>query len=83
MKELPCRSIDANIKAQVTAVQSRANCKYFGRLADGYITISKIIAKSRSLIDPAVFTSQLTPLLEEMTKDSDLDVAYFAKAALH
>jgi hypothetical protein len=40
--------------------------------------VSKIIAKSKSLIDTNVFSSQLVPPLKEMAIDADKDVAHFA-----
>jgi hypothetical protein len=45
-------------------------------------TIAKIIQKSKSLIDPAVVSSQIVPVLKEMTSDSDRDVQYYATLAL-
>jgi hypothetical protein len=40
--------------------------------------VSRIIAKTRHLIDASVFVSQLVQPLKEMASDADKDVSYFA-----
>lgn len=45
-------------------------------------TIAKIVQKTKPLFDPAVVSSQLVPVLKEMTSDSDRDVQYYATLAL-
>ena len=40
--------------------------------------VCKIIAKTRNLIDPNVFTNELANTLKTLANDSDKDVANFA-----
>lgn len=44
--------------------------------------VSKILIAQKQYIDSNVFASQLVPPLQEMSKDADKDVAYFAQVAL-
>ena len=44
--------------------------------------VARVIKANKAYFDPQVFSSEITPKLRELTKDSDKDVAYFATVAL-
>lgn len=44
--------------------------------------VAKMLQRLLSLVEPHVIEQQIKPCLQQLTEDSDVDVTYYAKAAL-